>query len=347
MNQQKNKIKSFLETTQTVKILAQTQGFSHMPKMDLNNHIWQQDVSINNDNARFIKITEISKEEETVLRQDLENVISSLKDTNYSWVYYISGTLSGIEIYLGVISKDNSHPVHDYSDLLISQLEGNLAGIQLERIKAEQLENKIKHPLQQSKHFGLLQGIPSRSIDQQVQGKAITQGIDRLARGLSGEVWQLLLVAEPAKEIDIYEQIDGLLQLSSDINPYIKQSQQIGINHSESASKTQGSSVSYGLTESTGTNESETHGTGKSDTETRQKGKNTGGSHSKGKDSGSSNSSESSSWGDNSSESKASGTSSNDSTTKGTNKNIRNLRIKLKIHHLHQAQTRAVQMDIH
>ena len=119
-------------------------------------------------------------------------------------IYYISGTSEGIELYLGVVNKVQKSGVHEYSELLTSQLEGNLTGVQLEKVSSEDLSVKIIQPLQESIYFGLLHGVPSRSIDQQSQtGQNITQGIDRLARGLSGEVWQLLLVAEPAQEFEI------------------------------------------------------------------------------------------------------------------------------------------------
>lgn len=300
--------------------LSQTQGWSNTPVLSLNKHQWNEKFELNNGNARFFRITELSAEEEATLRQDLENVIACLDHPDYCWVYYISGTSEGIELYLGVVNKVQKSGVHEYSELLTSQLEGNLTGVQLEKVSSEDLSVKIIQPLQESIHFGLLHGVPSRSIDQQSQtGQNITQGIDRLARGLSGEVWQLLLVAEPAQEFEINQQIDELLQLSSDLHPHIKHSQQLGFNQGESNSSTSGRSTSHGLTQNSGTSYSKTEGTGDSETLTRQKGKNTGGGSSDGKSGSSWSSGTSKSWGDNTSESKATGTSSNESTTLGKN----------------------------
>ncbi|MEQ1304456.1 DUF87 domain-containing protein [Acinetobacter radioresistens] len=300
--------------------LSQTQGWSNTPILSLNKHQWNEKFELNNGNARFFRITELSAEEEATLRQDLENVIACLDDPDYCWVYYISGTSQGIELYLGVVNKTQKSGVHEHSELLTSQLEGNLTGVQLEKVNSEDLLPKIIQPLQESVHFGLLHGVPSRSIDQQLQtGQNITQGIDRLARGLSGEVWQLLLVAEPAQEFEINQQIDELLQLSSDLHPHIKRSQQLGKNDSTTISNTTGRSSSYGLTKNTGTSVSETKGTGDSETFTHQKGTNSGGGASKGESSSSLNKGTSTSWGDNKSESKASGTSTNESQTLGKN----------------------------
>jgi len=300
--------------------LSKTQGWSNTPILNLNKHQWNEEFELNNSNARFFRITELSAEEEATLRQDLENVIACLDRPDYCWVYYISGTSEGIELYLGVVNKIQKSGVHEYSELLTSQLEGNLTGVQLEKVSSEDLPEKIIQPLRESEYFGLLHGVPSRSIDQQSQtGQNITQGIDRLARGLSGEVWQLLLVAEPAQEFEINQQIDELLQLSSDLHPHIKHSQQLGFNQGESTSNTSGRSTSHGLTQNSGTSYSKTEGTGDSRTVSHSKGDNAGGSRTKGENSSYSSSSDATNWGKNSSKTIADGISTNESQTVGEN----------------------------
>lgn len=310
----KNNVQNFIEE------LSHIQGWSNTPILDLNRHQWNEKFELNNNNARFFRITELSAEEEATLRQDLENVIACLDRPDYCWVYYISGTSQGIELYLGVVNKTSKMGVHEYSELLTSQLEGNLTGVQLEKVSSEDLPAKIIQPLHESTYFGLLHGVPSRSIDQQSQtGQNITQGIDRLARGLSGEVWQLLLVAEPAQEFEINQQIDELLQLSSDLHPHIKRSQQLGKNDSETTSQTTGHSTSHGLTKNEGTSFSKTEGSGDSRTTTHQQGQNTSGGATDGKSGSSWSSGTSTGWGDTTSKSIADGTSTNESETTGKN----------------------------
>ena len=314
IREENNEVESFITN------LSETQGWSNTPILSLNKHVWNENFKITNDNARFFRITELSAEEEAVLRQDLENVISCLDDPSYCWAYYISGTAQGIELYLGVINKQNKLGVHEQSKLLTSQLEGNLPGIRLEKVESENLLEKIIKPLQTSINFGLLHGVPSRSIDQQsMTNQNISQGIDRLARGLAGEIWQLLIVAEPAKEYEVNQQIDGLLQLSSDLHPYIKHSQQMGKNDSTTTSITLGKSVSKAETSTSGESYSKTDSTGTSDTMTRQKGSNTGGGSSDGESGSTWNKGTSKSWGDNKSESNSKGTSVNKSLTKSEN----------------------------
>lgn len=254
---QQTKIQDFIND------LTEAQGWSNSPVLSLNKSNWEEQFVFTNTNARFIRITELSSEEEATLRQDLENVISCLDNPDFCLVYYISGTPEGIELYLGVIDKAKQTGIHEYAQLLTSQLEGNLTGVQFDKVSYEDLGTKIIQPLKESKNFGLLHGVPSRSLDQQSQtGQNITQGIDRLARGLANETWQMILVAEPATEPEVNQQINNLLQLSSDLHPFIKQSHQVGTNESQTSSTTTGSSTSYGLTTNTGKNWSDTQGTG-------------------------------------------------------------------------------------
>ncbi len=148
-------IKNFIDD------LIEAQGWSNSPILNLDNSNWDDQFVFTNTNARFFRITELSDEEEETLRQDLENVISCLDDSNFCLVYYISGTPEGIELYLGVIDKTKQTGIHEYAQLLTSQLEGNLTGVQFDKVSYEDLGIKIIQPLKNSKNFGLLHGVPS------------------------------------------------------------------------------------------------------------------------------------------------------------------------------------------
>lgn len=259
-----------------ISILSDKESRVHAPLLNLDDGVINSNFEITNNNSRFFRITELSQEEQIILRQDLENVIACLNDPKFNWIYYISGTEDGIEIYLGVVSASKNAPIHSYGELLSSQLIGNLTGVRYDDIKREQLASKIIEPLKTSEHFGLLHGVPSKMIEEEQSSDNITQGIDRLARGLSGEVWQLILVAQPAQQSEIYDQIDQLLQLSSDLHPYLKRSNQTGANVSQTESETDGTSDSYATTVGSGKNYSETAGHGRNRTVTNQTGVTTG-----------------------------------------------------------------------
>lgn len=242
-----NAIQTYLDQT---KLLVD--GFN------ISNHFAKEiqlagDLHINNDNARFFRITELSTQEQYQLRQDLENVLASMKNPNFSWIYYLSGTKkAGIEIYIGIILNHDlkPNPILSQSKLLKNQLIGNINGVQLEQIKAQGLQEHILKPLQSAKHFGLVTGVPSLTIDQQAhnQGKSITQGLDRLATTLSGEDWQMIIVAKPEEIASVEQKIEQLLQYSTNLHPQIKQSLQDSENNGTSTTETTDTSHSTSYT---------------------------------------------------------------------------------------------------
>ncbi len=229
--------------------------------------------TISSKNCKFFRISELSLQEQFLLRQDLETVFASFTDERYALAYFISGKPSQVEIYIGVIEYGKGDS-YEYSEVLYSQLNGNISGIKLERINAEQIDSNILQPLSKSKYFGLVTGLPSLTIDQQAQsqGKSINQGIDRLARTLIDDEWQMLIIAEPTNINQAQQYLEDVLELSSQMHPHITQSTQIGHNTGKSETTTKGESQSDSHSEQTGTNESNS----------KQKGINKGRNSSKG-----------------------------------------------------------------
>lgn len=192
---------------------------------------------------------------------------------------------------------------------------GNIGGICLDEIKASGLQERILYPLQKSKHFGLVTGVPSLTIDEQAhsQGESITQGLDRLATTLTGETWQMLIVANPESLESIESKIKALLGYSSILHPMIKRSLQEGENIGTSQTTTKGSSISNSVNEQKGTNHSNSnsHGTNDGGSKSRTMGT----SESRG-----SAENKSKSVSDSTSKTTTWGTSKNTTTTHGTNK---------------------------
>lgn len=298
-------------------------------KVQLGNLQLNETFEVNNDNSRFFRITELSAQEQFALRQDLENVIACMADSNYTWVYYLSGTETAIEIYIGLVLLGKGD-VFNQAKLLESQLLGNVSGIVIheDEVSLKKLQDKILKPLHDAQHFGLLTGIPSLTLDQQAQskGQSISQGIDRLARSLTGKSWQMLIVAQPTELTEINEKIDQLLKFSTSIYPSIKRSTQVGENTGHSLTEGTSKSNSSGVTEQKGTSTSFTKQDGTNDSTATQVGKSASKTvgDSKGSSSGSSSSSTNSgtnssvTTGDSSGTTKTEGSSKGSSDTTGT-----------------------------
>jgi len=294
--------------------------------IQLENAQWNEAFEVNNDNSRFFRITELSAQEQFALRQDLENVIACMADSNYTWVYYLSGTETAIEIYIGIVLLGKGD-VFNQAKLLESQLLGNVSGIVIheDEVSLPKLQDKILKPLHEAQHFGLLTGIPSLTLDQQAQskGQSISQGIDRLARSLTGKSWQMLIVAQPTEKKEINEKIEQLLELSSTLHPYVNKSVQKITAMNTSIADTTSNSKSHGLTEQTSVNKSKTKQEDKSNstqtTDGTSASKQAGDSKTTSSGSSSSNTTDNRTTSDSHQNTKTKGASESRSDTEGTN----------------------------
>lgn len=278
-------------------------------------------VGITPQTVRFYRIDELSAEEEGDLQQAMENVIAGMTNASYRWIYYLVGTATGVELYLGIVQAQEQGDVHAHASLLTGLFKGNFMGAQLSIVRNDELERKIIEPLCQAQHFGLITGVPSRHLDKQGALKPNTsQGIDRLTNSLLGEEWQLVITAEPATADEANRLWHQLLQLASELQPSIRLSIQEGSNQGESLSKsaTTGVSNSHTISEGNNSSTSSTQNKGANTSTSKQTGK------SASKNVGSSSSSNSTTTGDSSSTTDTTGSSSgvSDAKSEGKNKNI-------------------------
>jgi len=256
---------------------------------------------------RLFHITEIGEGKASAYRLAMANVFAVLGNPSFRAVYIISGTPEGISLYVGIASSDAADTqLYEIAKTLKESFEGNFLGAKLENVRSDDIA--VDQMFNSVKHLGLVTGVPSFNEDDG-QGDEDFQGIERLANSLIGETWQLIVIAEPGKDVDVRDTLQRIYNFSTELSEHQKKSVQRSENSGWSNSKTAGISTS------------DTHGTNKSDT----RGKNEGASQGTGKNSGtSSGSSSSRSEGTNSNEGKSWGTSeslttgSSDSLTKGT-----------------------------
>ena len=245
---------------------------------------------------RLFQVTEIGENKAVAYRLAMANVLSGLDDPQCQAVYILSGTPTGVQLYVGIASTSRSnHELHDMAETLKASFEGNFLGAGLVNISRGNVA--VEEMMSSVKHLGLISGIPSFNEDESQAGDEDFQGIERLANSLVGETWQLVVVGEPGTDDEIRETLDRIYDFSTEISSRQKQSVQRSENSGWSLTATKGTSVS------------DTHGTSKSDT----RGRSDSGTETKG-NSKSSNSSSSSSG---TSDSQAKTLGSNTSTTTG------------------------------
>ncbi len=247
---------------------------------------------------RLFHVTEISESKAGAYRLAMANVMAGLDDPLCQAVYILSGTPEGVALYVGIASSRRVEgDVHEMANTLRASFEGNFLGARLEDIKEGNAA--VADMVDSSKYLGLVTGVPSFNEDQSHVDDEDFQGIERLANSLTGETWQLTIVAEPGMEDEISETLNSIYDFSTELSSRQKQSVQRSEN------------TGWSDTVTTGTSTSDTLGTNTSDTRGKSDGASTGTGKNSGTSSGSSNSR---SEGANSSQTKTVGTSESRST---------------------------------
>lgn len=277
-----------------------------------------------NVNYRLFRLNELGEGKAAAYRLAMENVVSSLSSSNCATVYILSGQPEGVSLYLGVASRRLDVDIHEAARQLQTAFEGNFLGSTLTTLPQD--DAVFQTLLAGQPHLGCVLGVPSFNEEEHALGDEDFQGIERLANSLSGERWQLVLVAEPGQQEDIHALLEQLYDFSTDLSAHAKSSVQQSTNSGWNRGDTTGENRSVSKGTSTNKSASDTRG----DSDTRTAGKQTGvnQSHGTSTNEGKSGSSWSSGEGKNTSkgtstganESRATGTSTShsDSTSKGT-----------------------------
>lgn len=238
----------------------------------------------------FYKISQLSFDEDYPHREAFQNVLLSVDNQAFNFVYILTGTKSGIELCVGVVKNQNENKAVlgkklsavNYGDILASVFTGNFNGSRLEKMKAGELEKMIKYGVDTYKNSGVILGIPSVN-ESNGSNDYDFQGIDRLINSMLGLEWRLVVVCEPVSKEEILRLQKEAYNIYNQLSLYSKQTVQHSINagdgysYGENHSKSTGENASFTKGKNSGTskgdgysssnsgsNESNTEGTSKS-----------------------------------------------------------------------------------
>ncbi|WP_246040232.1 ATP-binding protein [Ectobacillus funiculus] len=225
-------------------------------------------------NLCFFKLCSLTYDDKLPYREAIENILSTLENEYFNFVYLLSGDLTGITIYLGIVKNCDlatDFSVAKYGRKLEAAFNGYFQGSILEKLVAEQVEKEIIEPLQHVRRISVITGIPS--IHESSASKNLDfQGIDRLINSMSNETWKLLIIAERVKQEHVVNLQNELYNLYDFLHLQSKQSIQVSSNMSEgeSTSQTKGKSQSKskGANESKAFNENKSTSSGSSSNNT-------------------------------------------------------------------------------
>lgn len=200
---------------------------------------------------RFHRISEIAEGGAFQYRASMANVISCLSASSTSLVYLLSGTPSGVNLYVGVA---DSRSVIDDSRLLKNAFEGNFLGAQLHSVRSDDPE--LLSIFENSQHLGLVTGVPAFNEHEQSSEGEDFQGVERLVNSLSDTTWQMVIVAHAGDERTIRMTLSQIYELSTQLSAHTKQSIQQSEGSGWNKSNTTGTSNSF----TAGTSDSQAKG---------------------------------------------------------------------------------------
>ena len=204
----------------------------------------------------FYKVVKVSYDEEYPRREAFENVLLSMDNEAFNFVYILNGSQHGIDLYIGAVQNANENSsvlgskmsAVRYGENISEAFKGNFNGSELEELKGDKLKAEIIDIPSLYKHAGFITGVPS--IDENDGNNYDFQGIDRLINSLMGEEWRIVIVCEPVSKSDIAKIRDDVYELYNRLSVWAKQ------NIQQSVSEGTNDSVSKNTSDSRGKNES-------------------------------------------------------------------------------------------
>ena len=238
-------------------------------------------------------ISKLSFDKEFPRREAFENVLNTINNESFNFVYTLSGNALGVDLSIGVVKnhKKNASTLStvNYGDIVESAFNGNFSGSSIKRMTIDELNKFVINDSRKFKNGGVIFGIPS--INENESGESIDfQGIDRLINTMLGQTWRIVVVCEPVSSEETYTIKENVYDLYNRLSLYSKRTIQNSQN--ESMSLTFGSNYSNSKSRdrgfSTGSNETkgEANSSGtrnSSHTDVNSRSENRSKSHSEGK----------------------------------------------------------------
>lgn len=217
------------------------------------------------DECCFYRIKKLSYDEDYPHREAFENVLLSLDNDAFNFVYVLTGTEEGVELDIGIVKNHNINyevlgkklETSDYGQIIEKVFEGNFGGSILEKINGDDLEQLLSDREGKYKNAGALIGVPS--INEKSSGEEYDfQGIDRLINSMLGIEWRIVVVCEPVNRGKVFEIREDVYELYNRLSVLAKKTVQHTANKGETISfgtnfsKTEGKNWGYNKSETVG-----------------------------------------------------------------------------------------------
>lgn len=220
---------------------------------------------LRNNELCFYRVKQLAFDEDYPHREAFENVLSSMHDDSFNFVYVLTGTKRGIELCIGVVENQNENkPVLgkklsavNYGEIIANVFTGNFGGSSLEKLRAKELDQLVGSGIEKYENAGAILGIPAVN-EKETGEKYDFQGIDRLINSMLGLEWRLVVVCEPVSKQKIMAIRESVYELYNRLSVWSRRTVQhsvndsTGINFGENTSNSKGESIGYDKSHSSG-----------------------------------------------------------------------------------------------
>lgn len=204
----------------------------------------------------FFRIDRLLYDSDYPRREAFENVLRSMDNDAFNFVYILTGTEEGVELCIGVVKNKNATKktlsTSNYGETVRNIFEGNFNGSKLTKLRGEKLKSTIIDRSDEYTSAGVIVGIPS--VNDNRENSSDFQGIDRLINSMLGLNWRISVVCEPIgknKVRDIQNRIYRLYDKLAAVSKVSMQaSQNSGISHTEGKSTSNSRSKNKGYSDS-------------------------------------------------------------------------------------------------
>lgn len=211
--------------------------------------------SINLKNYRFFRLTSIMFDEKFPQREAMENILSTLENEHFNFVYLLKGTPQDVSIYIGVAlcQSQPNMTVEKYANKLEAAFNGYFHGSKLEKLDERTLQKDVFDEMQRYMQSSVVMGVPS--VQQSASQKNLNfQGVDRLVNSVGEGHWMLAVVAQRVNSKQIGQMQETAYRLYDAFHLDAKktiqssESETKGTSNSHSKSDTRGKGTSAGKT---------------------------------------------------------------------------------------------------
>lgn len=214
----------------------------------------------------FYRVNQLVFDEDYPHREAFENVLSSMDNKSFNFVYVLTGTEQGIELCIGVVKNQNENiPVLgkklsavNYGEIIANVFAGNFSGSSLEKLKTRDLDKLVGSGIQKYENAGVILGIPAVN-EKEVGEKYDFQGIDRLINSMLGLEWRLVIVCEPVPRQEILDLRKNAYELYNRLSVWAKRTVQHSVNDSTGISFGENTSDSRGESQGYNTSDTRSH----------------------------------------------------------------------------------------